>query len=534
MAHRPRGVGTRRPEARDLGWAMARTPLLDGLQRAAAAAAAGERKTTRRTFLIRSGAVVAGTAVAARPPRPARAAGGRPGIVVVVVGAGLAGLVATYRLQQAGYQPELHEASGRAGGRCWTIRGKFADGQIAEHGGELIDTGHHALRRLARELGLPLDDLNAAETAGTTPLYFFDGHPYTYAQATEDFAALRPQLKSDVKAAGYPTTYLSSTPRGRELDAMSIADYIDAYVPGGHRSPFGQLLDVAYNIEFGAETREQSSLNLLYLLGYAPPGPLQLFGESDERFHVRGGNDQVAAALAAAVGGALSYGSELVAIARNGDGTHTLSFHEGSRTVSVRADRTILALPFSILRSSVDWSKAGFSVPKSRAINELGMGTNSKLHVGFAKRRWRNQGCTGETYADTGYQCTWEVSRAQPGDSGILVNYTGGRTGTTFGSGSPDDLARRFLAQIEPVLPGLTAKWDGHATVDSWPDYRWAKGSYSYWKVGQYTRFSGAESEASGTCHFAGEHTSQDFQGFLNGAVDTGERAAAEVADALK
>ncbi|MCY7374085.1 MAG: FAD-dependent oxidoreductase, partial [Spirochaetaceae bacterium] len=67
-----------------------------------------------------------------------------------------------------------------------------------------------------------------------------------------------------------------------------------------------------------------------------------------------------------------------------------------------------------------------------------------------------------------------------------------------------------------------------------WKAHPWTLGSYSYWKVGQYTAFSGVEGEPVGTCHFAGEHTSQDFQGYLNGAVETGYRAAGEILAALK
>ena len=88
------------------------------------------------------------------------------------------------------------------------------------------------------------------------------------------------------------------------------------------------------------------------------------------------------------------------------------------------------------MRSSVDTSRAGFNTVKAQAIAELGMGTNAKLNVGFSRRLWRDQGLNGETYADTGYQNTWEVSRAQAGTSGILVQYTGGATGTTFGTGN--------------------------------------------------------------------------------------------------
>jgi monoamine oxidase len=510
---------------------MARTPLLDGIQRAAAQAAAEHDGTDRRTFLARSGALAAGAMLGAWPVRPALAASQQPRIVVV--GAGLAGLIATYRLQQAGYQPQLYEASTRAGGRCWSVKGVFADGQVAEHGGELIDNGHIAMKQLVQELGFTLDNLAAAEQNGTETVGYFDGVPYTWSQASTDLQAFWQQIHKDTTAASYPTTYHSSTPRGRELDAMSIADYLAAYCPGGATSKLAQLLDLAYNIEYGAETSQQSALSMLYLLGYQGPGNMRIFGKSNEKFHVRGGNDQVSLALASKVGAALSYGSELIAVARNADGTTKLTFRQGTTTRVVTADRAILALPFSILRSSVDTSKAGFNTVKAQSIAELGMGTNAKLNVGFSRRLWRDQGLNGETYADTGYQNTWEVSRAQAGASGILVQYTGGTIGTTFGTGTPQSLTKRFLPQIEPVIPGITKAWDGRATVDSWKDHPWTKGSYSYWKVGQYTRFSGAESEISGTIHFAGEHTSQDFQGYLNGAVDTGQRAASEVLSAL-
>ncbi len=109
----------------------------------------------------------------------------------------------------------------------------------------------------------------------------------------------------------------------------------------------------------------------------------------------------------------------------------------------------------------------------------------------------------------------------------LLVH--GGSEGVSVGSGTPQSQAARFLKQVEPVLPGATAKWNGRVTRDYWTGYPWTKGSYSYWKVGQYTRFSGAEGERSGNCYFCGEHTSVDFQGYLNGAVDTGEAVAKEV-----
>jgi monoamine oxidase len=226
-------------------------------------------------------------------------------------------------------------------------------------------------------------------------------------------------------------------------------------------------------------------------------------------------------------------GAAMSSIKRNSDGTYKLSFDlSGGGSTTATADRVVLALPFSILRT-LDYSKAGFAPLKKTAIQELGMGTNSKLHVQFSDRYWNAIGNNGNTYADTGYQNTWDVTRAQPGNSGILVDYTGGTIGASFGSGTPTSRAQQFLGQIEPVLPGITSHWNGRATIDYWTAYPWTKGSYSYWKVGQYTKFSGMEAAIDGACHFCGEHTSIDFQGYLNGAVQTGYRAAGEVIDAL-
>jgi len=494
---------------------MARTPLAQSLE-----------DLTRRDFVKVGGFAAAAAAL----PAFAKPANASTAPRIAVVGAGLAGLTATYRLKQAGHAATLYEGSDRVGGRCWTGRGAFADGQLYEHGGELIDQGHGAIRQLAQELGLPLDNLLSAERNGTEPTYYFDGEDYSYAQATTDLKGIWQQLHSDVSAASYPTLYNLSTQRGRELDAMSIAGYIDAYVPGGRRSKLGQLLDVAYNIEYGAECTEQSSLNMLYLLAYSGQGQLRIFGPSNEKYHVRGGNDQITDGMAARIGeAAIKLGHELVGVREDTAGTYTLSFANGA---SATADKVVLAIPFSIIRSSVDIRAAGFSARKRTAIAEMGMGTNSKMHLQFTNRHWEGLGSNGDTFADTGYQNTWDVSRAQPGASGMLVDYTGGKIGASFGSGTPASRAKSFLGQLEPVLPGITAKWNGRATIDFWPGNRWTKGSYSYWKVGQYTKFAGVEREAEGrlgACHFAGEHTSVDFQGYLNGAVETGARAADEV-----
>jgi monoamine oxidase len=516
---------------------MARTPLANAVEEAVAKIADEEARTTRRGLLKGAGGAVAGATILGSLAGPAWAAAPRrstPDTRVVVVGAGLAGLTAAYRLQQAGIFADVYEATDRMGGRCWTGRGDFADGQIYEHGGELIDSNHLEIKQLAQELGLTLDNLYTSETNGTEQLGYFFGRPYTYTQMTNDLKTIWQQIHSDISAASYPTLYSSFTARGQVLDQMTLYQWIENYVPGGHSSSLGQLLDVAYNIEYGAETKVQSSLNMLYLLGYAGPGQFRTFGKSNEKFHVHGGNDQIPQILAQKLGAQITPSAPLTVIKRNTDGTYALTFGNGSGSFTRTADHVVLALPFTILRG-LNFSKAGFNAVKTTAINELGMGTNAKVHVQFTSRFWRDQGCTGETYADTGYQNTWESSRAQAGASGMLVWYTGGNPGVAVGSNTPQwQVTNNFLPKIEPVLPGATAHWNGKVIRDYWTAYPWTKGSYSYWKAGQYTKFSGAEKERSNNCHFCGEHTSQDFQGYLQGGVETGERAANEILADLK
>jgi len=456
---------------------------------------------------------------------------------IVIVGAGLAGLTCAYRLKQAGISSTVYEATGRVGGRCWTRRGFFKEEQIVERGGEFIDTNHKEILELVKELGLKLDNLPMAESTGTAPVYFFNGSPYSLEDVTNDFLTILPKLKRDLKEAGEMTLYNSYTERGYELDHMSVVDYINETVPGGIDSKFGKLLEVAYTIENGADANQQSALNLLYLLGFVQSDRFQIYGDSDECFHIRGGNDQLPALLAQNLNGQIRFNSQLVKIEQNDQSGIKLHFREADKEFEVLADKVILAIPFRILRM-IDYENARFCPLKKTAIEELGMGVNTKLHVQFTNRFWKEFGNNGETFSDTGYQQTFESSRAQPGRSGILVNFTGSETAAGQSASTEEELKERtrdFLDKLKHVLPDGEIHWNGLSTVDHWLSNQWSKGAYSYWKVGQFTKFAGIPGEREGNIFFAGEHTSIKYPGYLNGAVETGERAANEViSDLLK
>jgi monoamine oxidase len=541
---------------------MARTPLLRKLQALYQDFAEAERSGkpveqvqeerrqgawTRRDFIKATGATV-GAAALTGPI----AAFASPAPRIAIIGGGISGLNAALTLFDAGYTSTVYEASDRVGGRMHSDSpltnpggaSTWENGQVSEHCGELIDTKHKTIQGLAKRFGFGLTDLLAAQPVMSTDTYYFFGTYYPDDQANRDFKPVYNQIHSDANASGFPTLYNSSTARGRELDQMSLYQYIENYVRGGHASPMGRLLDVAYNTEYGGDTKEQSSLNLIYLLAYQPqPGDFRIFGASDERYHVTGGNEQVPRAIANYLpAGSVQRNTALTGILLNANGTYKLSFSGGFTTV---ADRVIIAIPFSVLRTiltgSQAYARAGFDSIKQTAITKLGYGSNSKLQLQFKSRLWNTSGpwgiSTGYTFTDGGYQNSWDVSRGQGNlrtDPGILVNYTGGSVGLTFSDPTKvQAYATRFLGEIEPVFPGITALWNRRATVDYPFGNPYLLGSYSFWKVGQYTKFSGYEKARqpfpNGKCHFAGEHCSINFQGFMEGGAEEGARAANEI-----
>jgi monoamine oxidase len=528
---------------------MARTELMSFLRRLTAEhLEAGRRgvpveqvrseRALRRRDALKAIGAVAGAAVLAKSEKVFAKTQPR----IAIIGGGIAGLNAALTLHDAGYGSTIYEAASAIGGRMHSNTSTWAEGQVSEWCGELIDTGHTVIQDLAARFGLPLDNLHAAEPTGSTETYYFGGEYYPYKNADKDFQPVLNVLNDQNTDAPFPTLYNSFTKKGKALDETSVYDWIAKYVPGGHGSTFGKLLDVAYNIEYGRDTKEQSSLNLVYLL----PGPtddLVLFGFSDETYHIRGGNQRLPEAIGNYLpSGSIHTGYRMVAIAKKVGGGIELTFETKNGCEYVVADRVILTMPFSVLRT-LDYSKAGFSSLKKTAITELGYGTNCKLQLQFDDRLWDEANhpwprSTGTSYADTGYQNTWDVTRAQPGKMGIMVDYTGGSIGASFTPDAPytdsssplvQTYADRFLDQIEPVYPGISSHYTGLATLSAPARDPNLLGSYSCWLVGQYTLFSGFEGVRQGNIHFGGEHCSTSFQGFMEGGAEEGARAAGEI-----
>ncbi len=514
-----------------------RTPLLRWLCNALARADAGTATRARsrgrpradlgRRRLLQGATLLAVGSGAEAAPAPKRGAAPK----VAVIGGGLAGLTAAHDLARAGIDADVFEASQRLGGRCYSDRTTFTGGQIIERGGELLDTNHRHILHLARRLGLAVDDVLEAEAPGTDSWIWFDGAPYTPEAAVRDFASLYPIVRDQARAVGDPN-YRGATAAARAIDAMSIAEWIDRYVPGGASSHLGRYVRSGLEENFATGAENISALIAVSMLSTSTRDDIDVYGGSDQRFHVREGNDAIVTRLAAALRRPVQFDSPLIALARRRDGRCEVTVRQGSGLITGTYDRVVLALPFANLRD-VDLGRAGFRARKLQAIRELPMAASAKLQLQFDHRLWRAHGNTGYVMFDNG-RSTWEVTRGQPGTPGILNFWRAGQHAIATGEGSDTDQASRALAELEPILPGLTRAWNGRVSRTVWDASSGPKGSYAYYPPGYFTSLFGIEAEPEGPVHFAGEHTSREWQGFLNGAVESGQRAAREVLKATR
>jgi monoamine oxidase len=489
-----------------------------------------DRPISRRQLV--SGAVALGAAalldcagaaraLAPRDPGAARPDASAPRIAIV--GAGLAGLTCAVRLHQRGIASTVYEANdSRVGGRCWTAR-DFAAGQSAEHGGEFIDSRHDRIRALCAELGLRLADVRATakRTPGAHPRLFLDGKVRRFADVYRREELLSRRADADARRIGN-YSWLRPTRAARALDEMTAAEWLDAALPGAGNRLLRLATEQYMAEEYGLDADRLSAISMV--LAFGSDGV-----PSDERFHVRGGNDQIATRLRQRLPrGTLRMGHPLTHLRRRGS-SYALGF-AGQRR-EVRADIVVLCLPFTALRR-VDLAAAGLGDRKRHCIEQLGMGTNAKLLIQFRERLSHYDEFNGEYYDE--HLDTWDSSLAEGGKPGLLTVYSGGRRGAGYRVRSPHApapprIVESTTAAISRAVPGLAAGYDGHAWLDHWASDLWTHGSYAAFLPGQYTRYWGFVGVPEGRVHFGGEHTATGAQGFLEGAVRSGERCAAEV-----
>ena len=482
-------------------------------------------KTTRRRFLYGGLAVASALSTASFNYRQEAIA--KTTSKVLIVGGGIAGLTAGYRLQQAGVPVDIIEATRNLGGRIRTIYNALGTDILAEMGGEFIDSGHENLLDLAKELGLKVVDLQTNDKGLETELWYFENRKITQKEIVDWFVPLAEKIERDLAAIGDgDINYRVASLDAKKLDRLSITEYLETVAI---EPILKQMLVLAYTTEYGREASEQSCLNLLFLIG-TQTDKFQLYGESDERYQIAGGNQQIIQRLAKLLNNSIQTQTVLESIRTLSDGRYGVSLRSGLKTFSRNYERILLTLPFTALRQ-VATSKVNLPPIKRRAIAQLGYGKSAKLITSYSKQLWREQyQSNAAIFTDLEFQSTWQSSRYISGTQGLITNFTGGKYSASLGTISPESQAKKLVSQLDRIFPGISdVRQTSEAIRAYWLGEPYFQGSYSCYLVGQWTSIAGAEKERVGNLFFAGEHCSSTAQGYMEGGCESGEVAAKEI-----
>jgi monoamine oxidase len=438
-------------------------------------------------------------------------AGSLAGTRVLVVGAGLAGLAAARDLMLNGADTIVFDARTRPGGRVWTVRQPFTAGQHGEAGGDMIDEGQQEIRQLARELGLPLTRILRGGWGYVHPTRRNRARLSTSSGAggwTRLAEALAPSIRGYRLAEQRWDSTISVG-----LARRSVADWLEEVdVDGGLRA-------VALGLRgfFLADPHELS------LLAY-----VDQFASEDQgawrQYRVVGGNDRLAAALASSLGGRVKLASEVVAVSHRGRDLRA-SVRNGDTLTQLRGDYLVFAVPTKLLRRIP--ISPPLPAPQHDAIAALRYGRATRTLIQFPRRFWRAKGRPRAFGSSLPFGALWDANEEQRGSGGIVSLLAGGSA-----SDATQALVRRggirsLVASLGWLGAGRLEPLASHQTV--WEADPWAQGGYAFFDPSFDPTLRSWLARPCGRLFFAGEHTSMRWQGYMNGAVESGRRAAAEV-----
>ena len=268
---------------------------------------------------------------------------------VAIVGGGVAGLTAAYRLQQAGATPVLFEASNRWGGRMFT-QYDFYKGMFCELGGEFVDTDHEDLQKLAKEVGVEMQ--NSDRPTSGEDLYFFKGVFHTPkdmidpAKKSGAFAPIAQQIAKD--AAKLTDNDDNWTEHARKLDNTSLKAYLEQF--RGKADDWAiDLLDVAYNIEYGLLTEDQSSLDLVDFIATDMGAVLRCSARATKTYRINGGSSALINGLVEALQIKIDM-KQGFAMTRSTERQKIVMSFDAPEGADAKYDAVILAMPFTKLR----------------------------------------------------------------------------------------------------------------------------------------------------------------------------------------
>lgn len=477
------------------------------------------RGMSRRDFL-RASAVGAGALATTRIPFRYRNQDMLPRIAVV--GAGVAGLNTAYQLQKLGIPAAVYEASTRIGGRMFTAQNVMGDGLYTELGGEFINTDHADMLALIDELGLDVIDTYLPELEGLSQVdYFYEGRQVSYGELIEAYSPFADRIGTDVfnLDENYDEVYA-------DYDALSITEYLDEL---GMTGLIRTVIESAFTYENGSPASSQSLLNFLYLHPVVDGDFFEVIGGSDERYKVLGGNQQIPLGLAGALDTDVELGYRLEAIRQTASG-YRLAFETDGGALEIDADVVVLAIPLTVLRQV----EMNVDVPDEvlSAVRTLGYGTSSKVMAGLNRRPWLGYNSIGYSITDLPFAGSWDNALGQSDGAAGVTFFAGGMEALAFGDGTPQEAAERLLPHLERLYPGALAAYNGRSARMHWATHPYTLAGYSSPQPGQgdYTYLLSAVYDG---LLFAGEHTSPDHWGYMNGAAESGRRSAESIVELI-
>jgi monoamine oxidase len=500
---------------------------------------AGDWRPTRRTLIqAGTGAAAAGAVAAAPSTALAKHTRPRKKADVIVVGAGLAGLTAARRIRAAGKSVLVMEAQNRVGGR--TLNEDIGGGEVADLGGTFIGPTQDHVAALVKELGI-----NTFPTYNTGNNVFIrsDGRRETFASNTPVFgtAPSDPEIAADIIAAVAQLDSMASEldvkqpwahPKAALWDSQTLDTWIRQNSTGNQE--FLDLVAAACEPIFGAEPREVS---LLYVLFYiASSGNEQNKGTFERNFNTTGGAQE----------SRIEGGAQLISIKMAQQlGKRVLKnapvrrIDQGRFGVRVWTDKyyvsgkhVIVAIPPALAGRIV--YHGGMTDLRDQLMQRIPQGTLRKFEAVYEKPFWRDKGLSGQCISNIGpIKVTFDAS---PKDSapGVVLGFIGGTSARQWTPRSPEERKKACLDQLQLFFDDAQAQNVTAVYEKDWTADRWAIGCpVGVLPPGTLIDFGPALTAPLGKIHWAGTETSDYWAGYMDGAVRSGERAAAEVLAAL-